>query len=186
MEYKIRSYPQFSACGLNCGLCPRYYTVGSSRCPGCAGEGFTEAHCSCGMLSCCQRKGLEYCFECDEYPCKKYDGEGLIDSFITHLNIFHDAEKASTIGIEAYKIELDEKIRLLGKLLKNYDDGRRKSFFCLAVNLLDLADIRTVIKQIETEVKPDEPLKDKAKTAVRLFQSVADEKGITLKLRKAK
>ena len=186
MEYKVRGYPQFSACGLNCGLCPRYYTVGSSRCPGCAGEGFTESHCSCSMLSCCQRKGLEYCFECDEYPCNKYDGEGLIDSFITHLNIFRDAKKAKKIGIEAYTAELDEKIGLLEKLLKNYDDGRRKSFFCLAVNLLELADIRTVIKQIENETKPDEPLKDKAKTAARLFQAAADEQSISLKLRKTK
>ena len=143
MNYKTRSYPEFAACGLNCGLCPRYYTTGSSRCPGCGGEGFTEAHCSCGMLSCCQRKGLEYCFECDEYPCSKYDGEGERDSFITHRNILHDAKKAKKIGIEAYKAELDEKIGLLKILLENYDDGRRKSFYCLAVNLLELPDVKS-------------------------------------------
>ena len=149
MEPKIREYPQFSVCGLNCGLCPRYYTKGQSRCPGCAGEGFTETHCSCGMLSCCQRKGLEYCFLCDEYPCKKYDGEGTVDSFITHMNIFKDADKAKQIGIEAYKAELDIKIKILEELLNNYDDGRRKSFCCLAVNLLELHDISSIMDRIE-------------------------------------
>jgi len=34
MEYKQREYPLFSACGLNCGLCPRYHTDGISKCPG--------------------------------------------------------------------------------------------------------------------------------------------------------
>ena len=184
MKHKIREYPQFSACGLNCGLCPRYYTKGPSRCPGCAGEGFTEAHCSCSMLSCCQRKGLEYCFLCDEYPCKKYDGEGMVDSFITHMNIFTDAAKAKQIGIEAYKAELDKKIKILEELLEHYDDGRRKSFYCLAVNLLGQDDINSVMKQIKDKIDSQSPLKEKAKAAAGFFQAIADEKGIVLKLRK--
>jgi len=28
VEYKLRKYPLFSACGLNRGLCPRYPTGG--------------------------------------------------------------------------------------------------------------------------------------------------------------
>ena len=184
MEYKTRTYPQFAACGLNCGLCPRYYTSGPSRCPGCAGEGFSEVHPPCGVLSCCQRKGLEYCFECDEFPCPKYDGVDLSDSFITHKNQFRDMSKAKQIGIEAYEAELNEKIALLEKLLEKYDDGRRKGFYCLAVNLLELSDIKAVMEQIENETTSDDPIKEKAKTAARLLQTVADEQGISLKLRK--
>ena len=184
MEYKIRKNPLFSACGLNCGLCPRYYTVGQSRCPGCGGEGFTSTHCGCGMLSCCQHKGLEYCFLCDEYPCKKYDGEGLKDSFITHMNIFRDAKKAKKIGLEAYEAELNIKIKILEELLGNYDDGRRKSFYCLAVNLLEMQDINATMKQVREEIDLQAPAKEKATIAVNLFQTVADEKGIVLKLRK--
>ena len=184
MEYKTRSYPLFAACGLNCGLCPRFYTVGSSRCPGCAAEGFSEVHPSCGMLSCCQRKGLEYCFECDEYPCKKYDGWGDADSFITHRNILKDTEKAKRIGIEAYKAELNEKVELLQELLKNYDDGRRRSFFCLAVNLLELQDIKAGIEKMAVKVEADAPIKTKAAIAVKLFEDIAEQRGETLKLRK--
>ena len=184
MKHKVREYPQFSACGLNCGLCPRYYTKGHSKCPGCGGEGFTEIHCSCSMLSCCQRKGLEYCFMCDEYPCKKYDGEGMVDSFITHMNIFRDADKAKQIGIEAYKAQLDIKIKILEELLENYDDGRRKSFYCLAVNLLEQDDIDLVMEQIKDNIDSQSPLKEKAKVVTDLFHAKADEKGIMLKLRK--
>ena len=183
MEYKTRSYPLFAACGLNCGLCPRYHTVGQSRCPGCAGEGFSEVHPPCGILSCCQRKGLEYCFECGEYPCKKYDGADREDSFITHRNQLRDMDKAKQIGMEAYAAELDRKVQILEELLENYNDGRRKNFFCLAVNLLDLADAISVMAQVGGEVDPAAPLKEKAVAAVRLFQQAADEKGISLKLR---
>ncbi|MDA8220886.1 DUF3795 domain-containing protein [Desulfosporosinus sp.] len=74
MEYKQRQYPLFSACRLNCGLCPRYHTDGISKCPGCAGEDFSSKHPTCGVLSCSQRHGIEYCYLCDEYPCKKFEG----------------------------------------------------------------------------------------------------------------
>ena len=184
MKYKTRSYPQFSTCGLNCGLCSRYYTVGSSRCPGCAGEGFSDVHPTCGILSCCQRKSLEYCFECDEFPCDKYNSWGDSDSFITHRNYFSDMEKAKRIGMNAYRAELDEKIGILETLLKNYDDGRRKGLICLAVNLLDLQDIKVVMKQIADETTPDMPLKERAKAASRLFEEMAQQRGILLKLRK--
>ena len=184
MEYKNRRYPQFSVCGLNCGLCPRYHTVGESRCPGCAGEGFSEVHPPCGMLSCCQRKGLEYCFFCDEYPCKKYDGADLTDSFITHKNQFRDIEKAKQMGVSAYEAELNTKIEILEELLRNYNDGRRKGLFCIAVNLLDLADINSIMKQLDNEVDSQASLKEKSAAAVRLFQAASDKKGIELKLRK--
>ena len=182
MEYKISNYPQFSVCGLNCGLCPRYYTAGSSRCPGCVGEGFSNVHPTCGILSCCQRKGLEYCFECSEFPCKKYANTGETDSFITQINQVRDMEKAKC-DFNAYKAELNEKIKILEELLTNYDDGRRKSFYCLTVNLLEPEDLYSVIEQIRN-IGSQISLKEKAKKAVSLFQAVADEKGIILKLRK--
>jgi len=184
VKYKTRSYPQFAACGLNCGLCPRYYTVGSSRCPGCAGAGFLDVHPTCGILSCCQRKDLEYCFECDEFPCNKFDSWGDSDSFITHRNYLDDMENAKSLGMDAYKTMLNEKISLLEILLKNHDDGRRKGFYCLAVNLLDLQDIKAVMEQIADETMPDMPIKEKAKTAARLFEEMAQQRGILLKMRK--
>lgn len=186
MEYKQREYPLFSACGLNCGLCPRYQTDGSSKCPGCAGEGFLTKHPTCRVLSCCQRHGIEYCYLCDEYPCKKYDGADASDSFITHQNQLKDLEKAKTTGLDAYICELDEKIAILESLLQDYNDGRRKNFFCIAVNLLELEDVKHVIGQIANEVKPEQSVKEKSAIAVRLFQAMADARNITLKLRTKK
>lgn len=93
-------------------------------------------------------------------------------------------EKAKNIGIDSYQNELDEKIALLEVLLKTCDDGRRKSFFCLAVNLLEVQDVRLVMEQIASKAQPEQTLKEKAAMAVQLFQCRAAQKNITLKLRK--
>ena len=184
MEYKEREYPRFAACGLNCGLCPRYYTEGPSRCPGCAGEGFSDVHPACGILSCCQRKGIEYCFLCDEFSCKKFDSWGDADSFITHRNYLYDMEKAKRIGMDIYKAELNEKITILEKLLSNYNDNRRKGYYCLAVNLLELQDIKSIMEQLDSEDFSDATAKQKAIATVKLIDEAALLRGISLKLRK--
>ncbi len=184
MEYKQREYPYFSACGLNCGLCPRYQMDGASKCPGCCGKDFLTKHPTCGILSCTQRKGIEYCYHCDEFPCKKYDGADQSDSFITHLHQLSDFEKVKSIGIDTYKEELNEKIEILEHLLDNYNDGRRKNLFCIAVNLLEIKDLRHIVEQINSETQSDMPIKEKAAAAVRLFQEMAELRNISLKLRK--
>lgn len=184
MKYRQREYPMFSACGLNCGLCPRYHTDGASKCPGCSGVGFLTKHPTCGALSCSQRKGYEYCFTCDEFPCSKYDGAGKSDSFITHLHQFSDIKKAKALGMDAYRRELDEKIEILEHLLQSYNDGRRKSLFCLAVNLLAIEDLKQVVNQLALEVKADMTLKEKAALGASLLQAMAEKQNIVLKLRK--
>jgi len=100
------------------------------------------------------------------------------------MNIFHDAKKVKEIGLEAYEVELNIKVKKLDELLGNYDDRRRKSFYCLAVNLLELQDINAIMEQVREKIDLQAPMKEKAAIAVKLFQAMADEKGIVLKLRK--
>lgn len=184
MKYKQRQYPLFSVCGLNCGLCPGYHTDAVSKCPGCGDMDFSSKHPACGVLSCCQRHGLEFCYLCKEYPCTKYEGADSFDSFITHKNQFADSEKARKIGLDAYMTEQNTKVEILRYLLTNFNDGRRKSFFCIAVNLLDLQDLKIVKEQIKNEIEPDTTLKEKSAAVVRLLQTMAEKRNITLRLRR--
>ncbi len=122
---------------------------------------------------------------CDQYPCEKYDGIDKYDSFITHRNQLDNLERANDIGLEAYQVELEEKIDILKYLLKNYNDGRKKSFFCISVNLLELEDIKSVIEQVELEIKENElTLKEKSKLIEIGFKNIASKHGIELKLNK--
>lgn len=106
------------------------------------------------------------------------------DSFITHLHQISDLEKAKSLGIDAYKEELNEKIELLEELLTNYNDGRRKGLFCIATNLLEIENLRHIVRQIKAETQADMPPKEKAAIAVRLLQEIADQRNILLKLQK--
>jgi len=170
----------FSLCGLNCGLCSMHL---DHYCPGCGGGPGNQP---CVIARCSQQRGgMEYCYLCDEYPCEKYDGIDAYDSFITHRHQLKDFQKAQTIGIDAYQAELAEKTEILKYLLANYNDGRRKSFFCLAVNLLELQDLKMVLEQIASETGSDElTLKDKAKLAASRFNTMAEKRNIALKLNK--
>lgn len=174
-----REYPLFSVCGLNCGLCSMHL---DHYCPGCGGGPGNQP---CTIARCSQQRDrIEYCYLCGEYPCTKYNGIEAYDSFITHRNQLKDFEKVKTIGLAAYQAELAEKMEILRYLLANYNDGRRKSFFCLAVNLFALEDLKAVLEQIEAETAPDRSLKDQAALAATLFQSMAAKRNIILKLNK--
>ena len=182
-EYK-REYPLFSLCGLNCGLCPRYQSEGTSKCPGCGGKDFHLQHPSCTVITCSKKHGdVEYCFLCKNYPCNRYKCPSEKDSFITYRNVINDFQKAINNGMEQYQAELNEKISFLEYLISNYNDGRKKNFFCIAVNLLDLADLNDIKEHIK---KSDEtiPQKDKIKMIEAWFNEKAKSKNIDFKLRK--
>ena len=94
-----------------------------------------------------------------------------------------DFEKAKNNGINAYKKELNAKIKILNDLLNNYNDGKRKSFFCIAVNLLELTDIKCIMKHLREDTKSNGlTKKEKSIIAVKLFETIAKEKNIVLKL----
>lgn len=183
-EYK-REYPFFSLCGLNCGLCPRYHTEGTSKCPGCGGEGFHLKHPSCSVISCNKKHdNVDFCFQCSSFPCERYNKPNNGDSFISYSNVISDFGKAKN-DLETYRVELNEKINILEFLINNFNDGRRKNFYCIAVNLMELAELRDIIKEIKDNViKQEIPLKDKIEQVILLFEFIADKEGIKLELRK--
>ena len=131
--------------------------------------------------------GVEYCFQCREYPCDKYDHSDEFDYFITSRNRRADMEKARRFGINAYNAEQTEKAKILEVFLSGYNDGRKKTLFCVAVNLLELQDLQTVLREMEG--KPDMEtltLKEKSAFVAGLLQDIAATKNINLRLRKKK
>jgi hypothetical protein len=152
-------------------------------CPGCGGGAGNQG---CSIAKCSlQHDRVEYCYQCSEYPCEKYGGIDEFDSFITHRNQLKDMEKAEKMGIEQYHLEVVLKADILKYLLANYNDGRRKSFFGIAVNLLELQDVKNILEEINSQTASDIlTIKEKASVTVSVFQAVAQQKNIILKLNK--
>ena len=180
MKGFTRGETRFSLCGLNCALCSM--SLGG-YCPGCGGGAGNQ---SCALAKCSlEHVGVQFCWECPEYPCTRYDGFDDGDSFVPHRNRKQDIAQARAVGLEAYLAQLEEKRAILEKLLAHYNDGRRKTFFNKAVYLLSLEDLQAVM--VALDIQPElagRSIKERALAAVELLQEAADRRGISLKLNK--
>mgnify|MGYP003299838291 FL=1 len=151
-------------------------------CTGCR-EG-SSCYKVCNFAPCSIEHGnIDYCFECEEYPCEKYDGVDLHDSLISHRNQKKDMEKAKRIGIENYRKEQMLKKEILNRLLAEYDTGRREVFFCLAVNLLELDDLEIILKEAD-EQTVNMNLNDKSDFMKKALNECGERRNIELKLRR--
>ena len=174
-----RDHLQFSQCGLNCLLCPMQL---GGYCPGCGGG---EGNQSCAVARCAMEQGVgEFCSRCGRFPCGRYEKMGEYDSFLPHSRMVRDLARAEELGLEVYITQLEERRSILDRLLESYNDGRRKSFYCLAVYLLDLDSLRRAFEEIQKASPEGTPVKEKAITAVGILKRAAEADGVTLKLNK--
>jgi hypothetical protein len=188
-KYPVKKYPLIGACGLDCGLCPRFYTEGKSRCPGCCGEDFFDRHPPCGLVNCCvKQRGLETCALCDiKEECEKIfqvmAAAQSKDSFISYKPLAANLAFIQKNGIAGFsRIQL-EKQKLLVYLLDRYDDGRSKLFYCTACQLIPPAELQTAVKICELQIGPDYEKKEKAKLVREAVSKLAESLSIDLKLR---
>lgn len=191
-ERPVKNYPTLGCCGLDCGLCPRYYSAGPSRCPGCSGPDFFNKHPSCGYITCCvKKKGLEVCAQCDEFPCPKFsswlDKLMIEDSFLTHQKVKSNLYFIKEQGLEKFLKQQAKRISLLERMLKDFDDGRSKSFYCIAATLLPVAELETLLGEAEHKIKVEKvkagDTKTKAKILRGFLEGFAAKGGVELKLR---
>lgn len=170
-----RSDPDFSLCGLCCTLCPMHRM--ERGCPGCGGG---EGHQGCAVIRCAlEHGGPESCALCPDFPCSRLTEAARFDSFVPHRNQLEHLSRWAAAS-EAFRAELAEKSRLLTTLLEHYNDGRRRSFFCTAVNLLPAGDTAATVERLDSSL----PLKARAARAVRLLNQAAEDRDIPLKLNK--
>ena len=127
---------EIGACGLDCSLCPRHFTEGKSRCEGCGSE-YSYAKVGCKLYRCCvSERGLETCAACGDFPCEMLEGAAGADSFVAHGMMIPNLRFIARSGIDEYLREQDMRRRALERMLSDFNDGRSKSYYCLAARLL--------------------------------------------------
>jgi len=189
-RYPLKKYPIVGACGLNCGLCPRYHTEGTSRCPGCCGPGFWQKHPGCAFITCCVKKrNLEMCAQCGDWAeCEKVtkllDSAKYHDSFISYKPIAANFAFIQKNGIEEFaRLEI-EKLEFLKYLLNTYNEGRSKSFYCTSCQLIPLDKLKEALVDAEAKLTEDTGIKEKARIVRAAIDNTADTLQVDLKLRK--
>ena len=191
---QLKTYPTIGVCGLDCGLCPRYYTVGTSRCPGCGGPGFSDKHPSCSFITCCvKKKGLEACGQCREFPCSKFKSEGEYQqeespSYPPSRKALWNLRFIKEKGIKEFIRQQEKRIGLLESMIEGYDDGRSRSFFCRAAALLDPKALRSSLDEAEKARRAGggrtSDAIDKAKVLRGILAEAARSEGIGLTAKK--
>ena len=72
-------------------------------------------------------------------------------------------------------------------MLEGFNEGRSRSFYCVAAALLSVDDVKNSLESAKKEVKTlglrKDDIKSKAKILKKAIQDVADRKGIDLKFR---
>jgi hypothetical protein len=127
------------------------------------------------MKTCCADKhGFAACGQCAEYPCAKYADRAKIerDSFVTHKRIFCNHGLIKAHGFDWFIAEQNKRVAILREMLARFDDGRSKSFFCLATALLSTEYLCAALS--EADIKA-------VKAALRKYAKI---EGVELALKK--
>ncbi|TET64943.1 DUF3795 domain-containing protein [Candidatus Bathyarchaeota archaeon] len=114
-----------SVCGLNCAKCDIYRAFHGDeklrdgivewfkkernetvkpeqiRCEGCRGPFDVHWSPECKMMLCAKKKGLEYCFKCEDFPCGNVN-EFSSDGLSHHKRTIENLNRMKKIGVEAW------------------------------------------------------------------------------------
>ena len=183
----VIQYPEVGICGLSCQLCPNYQSHSNSRCEGCKSEARMKV--GCPFITCAiKKKGIEFCWECDESAtCPKWEKHRELgkqqDSFKSYQKLEEDIALIQEKGIEAYKKLQNKRELVLQDMLDNFNEGRSKSYYCIASTVMDIEDLEGVLATAKKE-SIGQDIKAKAKVLHLHLNELAKQKGYLLGLRK--
>jgi hypothetical protein len=174
-----KKFPTIGVCGLDCGLCPRHYTVGSSRCPGCAGPGFFDKHPSCSFITCCVKgKSFEVCAECPDFPCSKFKSEEEYrqvresSSYPPCTRLLPNVRFIREHGINEFMEQQKKRMAMLETMIERFDDGRSRSFYCRAAALLDVTSLGSALAEADRKIQTDRVKQDDWKTKAKILKTI--------------
>ncbi len=180
-------YPEIGICGLSCRLCPNFNTVANSRCLGCKSK--ARMAVGCPFITCAiKKKKVEFCWECDENKtCEewaKHRALGCkVDSFKCYQKLENDIALIKKIGVNEFEKTQIARELILKKMLTEFNEGRSKSYYCIAATVLEIEELKEVLIKAQDAAKGLE-IKEKSKILHSMLDELALQKNYILKLRK--
>lgn len=180
-------HPEIGICGLSCRLCLRYHTAGASRCDGCKGGNRMAA--GCPFITCAvKRRGIEFCWDCgDAGTCARWAKHRAAgrehDSFTCYASLEANISKVGRDGLASFIEEQVLRGSLLDEMLARFDEGRSKSYYCIAATVLDPAELRNAI-DTASETCGSWDVRERAKALHALLDEAAGRRSMRLALRR--
>jgi hypothetical protein len=180
-------YLDIGICGLSCKLCPAFHRQTKSKCYGCKSESRIKVGCT--FIRCAiKKKDVEFCWLCEESKtCEKWKKHKNFsrehDSFVCYQKLEDNVAFIETYGIKRFEQQQNIREKLLKEMLKEFNDGRSKSYFCTAATIMEVDELHTAINKAKDNSKGLD-VKSKSKILHTIIDQIAEKKNYCLNLRK--
>jgi len=183
---KIKHF-EIGICGLSCRLCPTYHIKGKSKCGGCKTE--SRMAVGCPFITCAvKKKGIEFCLDCEENEtCGKWKRHREFgkqhDTFKCYQRLEDDISSIQKNGVDEFEKLQKIREKLLKEMLQEFNEGRSKNYYCIAVTVLEIEELKKSLSEAKEQSKGLE-IREKSKVLHSMLDAVADRKHYCLRLRK--
>ncbi|KUG19358.1 hypothetical protein ASZ90_010929 [hydrocarbon metagenome] len=143
----------------------------------------------CPFITCAvKRKGIEFCWECEESEtCEKWKNHREAgkerDSFKCYQTLEEDISFISRHGVPAFQKIQKRRAFLLREMLDNFNEGRSKSYYCIAATVLEPGELEEALSRAGKETVGLD-VRARSKALHRILDEIASRKQYRLKLRK--
>ena len=164
-----------------------YHSKSDSQCAGCKSEGRMKVGCS--FITCAVKKrGIEFCWQCpDHEACEKWykhrESGRSHDSFVCYQRLENNIDFIENQGISAFEADQKKREQLLSEMLAEFNEGRSKSYYCIAATVMDTQEIAEAIAQARN-ISAGADIKIKSKALHAILDKIAEDRKYILKLRK--
>jgi len=143
----------------------------------------------CPFITCAlKKKGVEFCWDCKESrTCEKWKNHRQAgkkaDSFKCYQKLEADIAFVQKNGVPEFEKVQAAREKLLKKMLEGFNEGRSKSYYCIAATVFEISELKTALAKASAASKGLET-KEKSRTLHAMLDGIASKKNYCLKLRK--
>jgi len=144
----------------------------------------------CPFITCAvKKKGIEFCWNCEESNnCEKWkkhiETGKKYDSFKCYQTLEEDISFINKNGINEFEKIQKQREHLLKEMLESFNEGRSKSYYCIAATVLELEELKEALTQSKKESDGIDDIKEKSKILHSILDKISLKKKYYLKLRK--
>ncbi len=144
---------------------------------------------SCPFITCAiKKKGIEFCWDCKESKtCEKWmkhrEAGKKVDSFKCYQKLEDDVAFIHKNGVAEFEKQQKIREKLLKEMLQEYNEGRSKSYYCIAATVLEINELKEALAKARNNCEELE-IKEKSKLLYSILDETATQKKYRLKLRK--
>jgi hypothetical protein len=144
----------------------------------------------CPFITCAvKRRGIEFCWECEEsVSCGRWAGHRACgrehDSFVCYAALEDNIAAIERDGIDAFVAGQRQREALLREMLEQFNEGRSKTYYSIAVTVLDPAEVRSALDAARQDMAGEADVRVRSKALHARLDEIASTRGLRLALRK--